>query len=99
MLTPPKVVSVPPFVMVRLPNPTEPTSRVCAVAPAAATTVGFGFTVLMVALVPAGTPAVQLLTVNQSVDVVTVQLVWARVGKQRHHRRVVSKCVRIDAPG
>jgi hypothetical protein len=76
MLTPPEVKSVPPSRMVRLPTPTRvPTLRLCAVAPGAATTVGFGVTVLMVALVPAGTPAVQLPAVNQSLDIAPVQLV------------------------
>src|SRR5262245_23835909 len=77
--TGPKVVSVPPFVMVRLPTPTRPTTRDCAVAPATATTVGFGVTVSMVALVPAGTPAVQLPALNQLESIAPVQLVWARV--------------------
>src|SRR5215472_11047186 len=73
--TGPKVVSVPPFVMVRLPTPTRPTTRDCAVAPGAATTVGF-LVVSMVALITfVGTPAVQLPAVNQSEDISPVQLV------------------------
>src|SRR5262245_20408524 len=104
MLTPPKVVSVPPFVMVRLPTPTRvPTSRDPAIAPGAATTVGFGFTVLMVAFVPAGTPAVQLPALNQLESIAPVQLVWARVDTVDAEINaitavVVSKCMRIDAP-
>jgi hypothetical protein len=39
----------------------------------------------MFALVAPGTPALQLPAVNQSVDVAPIQLVWARVAKQRHH--------------
>src|SRR5262249_41871898 len=101
--TGPKVVSVPPFVMVRLPTPTRPTTRDCAVAPGAATTVVFGVTVSMVALVPVGTPAVQFAAVNQSEDVSPVQLVCARVDTMDAESNaitavVVSKCVRIDAP-
>src|SRR5262249_46316794 len=83
-LTPPKVVSVLPFVMVRLPTPSWPTTRDCAVAPGAVTTVGF-LVVSMVALVTfVGTPAVQFAAVNQSEDISPVQLVWARV--ERQHR-------------
>src|SRR5262245_2766500 len=81
-MTPPaEVKSVPPFWMVRLPTPKNwPKLRVCATAPGAPTTVAFGLVVLMVAAVPSvGTPALQFVAVNQSLDVVPVQLVWARV--------------------
>jgi hypothetical protein len=73
-------VNVPPFWMTSDPVPFEPTAKFRAVAPVFATTVGFGVTVSMLALVAAaGTPAFQLPAVNQSEETVPVQLVWACV--------------------
>ena len=85
------IFTVPPLWIVSAPVPFWPTVRFCASPPGLATTVGFGDTVLMLALVPAvGTPAFQLPAVNQSEETAPVQFVWARVDdvdcEQRHRR-------------
>ena len=77
---PPTSVNVPPFWIVSIPVPFWPTDRFRAVAPGIATTVEFGVTVSMFALVATvGTPAFQLPAVNQSEETAPVQSVWACV--------------------
>src|SRR6266545_3289722 len=83
-ITPIEVNSVPPPWIVSWPVLLRPMRR--TVANAAGTpliTVGRGVTVSIMAVSPppVGTPAVQLLIVNQLVDVVPVQLVCAWAGK------------------
>src|SRR5262245_16309273 len=75
------VSTTPPFWIVSVPVPELPTKRFCTCAPGAPTTVALGVIVsIFASIARVGSPADQLPALNQSVEMVPVQLVCARAG-------------------